>query len=35
MTEIYTERDRPLVEEALHAYFRPGEEESDDEADKQ
>lgn len=35
MTEIYTERDRSLVEEALHAYFRPGEEESDDEADKQ
>ena len=35
LVNSYTEQDRPLVEEALHAYFRPGEEESDDEADKQ
>ena len=27
----YTEQDRPLVEEALHAYFKPEEEEEEDE----
>jgi hypothetical protein len=26
----YTEQDRPLVEEALHAYFKPEEEEEDE-----
>ena len=26
LVNSYTEQDRPLVEEALHAYFRPGEE---------
>lgn len=25
----YTEQDRPLVEEALHSYFKGDEEESD------
>lgn len=28
----YTEQDRPLVEEALHAYFRPPDEEDDDDS---
>lgn len=28
----YTEQDRPLVEEALHAYFRVGESDEDDDS---
>jgi hypothetical protein len=30
LVNSYTESDRPLVEEALHAYFRPAGSESDD-----
>jgi hypothetical protein len=32
LVNSYTEQDRPLVEEALHAYFKPSDTSDDGEA---